>query len=154
MVWTQTMRDQNPRMSQLLRKRRRKILMYSMQKWRTSKWDFLSEDDALWCFKEYPVGTERARTWDYGLKAPGYVHQAGIKPQAKLLVREQWLDSPNRLRAIPDKNVNDICHVVRKPAGKNANGMPNRWQQVSVIAQENLQLFAFPCHHKWRWTLD
>ena len=42
---------------------------------------------------------------------------------ARLLVEEQQIDSP-------DKNVNYICNVMRKPGGKNANGTPNssRWQ--------------------------
>ena len=41
---------------------------------------------------------------------------------ARLLVREQGLDSPERLRVVTDKTVSDICHVTRKPDGKNANG--------------------------------
>ena len=45
---------------------------------------------------------------------------------ARLLVREQGLDSPEMLRVITDKNVNDICNVMRKPGSKNANGMPDR----------------------------
>ena len=73
---------------------------------------------------------------------------------AKLLVREQGLNSPERLQVFIDKNVDDICNVMRKPCGKNANGMPERGQQVSVIAQENLKLAAFLFHHRWRCTLD
>ena len=65
----------------------------------------------------------------------------GFGPKAaKLLIREQGLDSTERLRVITDKNVDDICNVVRKPGGKNPDGMPDREQQVSVIAQENLKL--------------
>ena len=45
---------------------------------------------------------------------------------AKLLVREQGLDSPERLRVLADKNVDDICNVMRKPGGKNVNQMFNR----------------------------
>ena len=71
-----------------------------------------------------------------------------------MLVREQELDSPARLRVLTDKIVDDICNVMRKPGGKNANGMPNRGQQVSVIAQENLKLAIFLFHHRWRCTLD
>ena len=57
--------------------------------------------------------------------------QLGISPKAaKLVVREHGLDSPDRLRVLTDKNVDDICNVVRKPGGKNANGMPNMGQQV------------------------
>ena len=51
-------------------------------------------------------------------------------------------------------NVNDICKVVRKLGSNNANGMPERGQQVSVIAQENLKLAPFLFHHRWRCTLD
>ena len=43
---------------------------------------------------------------------------------------------------------------MRKPSGKNADGMPNRGQQVSVKAQENLKPAAFLFHHRWRYTLD
>ena len=56
---------------------------------------------------------------------------------AKLLIREQGLDSSERLRVLIDKNVDDISNVTRKPGSKNANGLPNRGQQVSNIAQEN-----------------
>ena len=72
----------------------------------------------------------------------------------KLLIREQGLDSLDRLRVLSGKNVDDICNVMRKPGSKNANGMLNRGQQVSVIAQENLKLAAFLFHHRWRFTLD
>ena len=43
---------------------------------------------------------------------------------------------------------------MRKPGGKNVNGMPNRGKQVSVIAQENLKLAVFLFNHRWRYTLD
>ena len=69
---------------------------------------------------------------------------------ARLLVREQGLDSPERLRVLTDKNVDVMCNVMRKPGGNNANGTPNRVQQVSVIAQENLKLVVFLVHHQWR----
>ena len=73
----------------------------------------------------------------------------GFRPEAaKLLIREQGLDSPDRLRVLTDENVDDICNVVRKPGGKNADRMPDRGQQVSVIVQENLKLSAFLFHHR------
>ena len=71
----------------------------------------------------------------------------------KLLIREQGLDSQERHQVLTDKNVDDICNVLRKQGGKNANGMPNRGHQVSVIAQENLKLATFLLHHRWRCTL-
>ena len=59
----------------------------------------------------------------------------GFRPEAKkLLIKEQDLDNLERLTLLNNKNVNDICNVMRKQCGKNANGMPNRWQQVSVVA--------------------
>ena len=74
--------------------------------------------------------------------------QLGFTPKAaKLLIREQGLDSPERLQVLTDKNVDDICNVMRKPGGKNANGMPDRGQQVSIIAQKNLKLAVFLFHH-------
>ena len=73
----------------------------------------------------------------------------GFSPKAaKLLVREQGLDSPDRLRVLTDKNVDDTCNVMRKQGSKNAIGTPEREQQVSVIAQENLKLVAFLFHHQ------
>ena len=79
----------------------------------------------------------------------------GFSPKAAmLLTREQGLDSTEKLRVLIDKNVDDICNVVRKPYGKNDDWTPKREQQVSVIAQENLKLTAFIFHHRWRCTLD
>ena len=59
---------------------------------------------------------------------------------ALLLIREQGLDSPKRLRVLIDKNVNDICNVMMKPGSKNTNGTPNREKKVSAIVPENLKL--------------
>ena len=67
---------------------------------------------------------------------------------AKLLVKEQGLDRAERLSVLADKNVDDICNVMRKQGGKNANGMLNRGQQVSVIAQENMKLAVFLVPHR------
>ena len=58
------------------------------------------------------------------------------------------------MRAITGENIDDICNFVRKSGSKNANRMPNRWQQISVIVQENLELATLPFHHKWRCTVD
>ena len=61
--------------------------------------------------------------------------QLRFSPEAaKLLIREQGLDNPHSLRVLTDKNVNDICNVMRKPGKKNVNGTSDRGQQVSVIA--------------------
>ena len=87
--------------------------------------------------------------------APGYVPTAWIYPEAaRLLVRDQGLYSPDRLRVLIDKTVHDICNVMRKPGGKIANRMPDREQQVLVIAQENVKLAAFLFHHIWRSTFN
>ena len=71
-----------------------------------------------------------------------------------MLIREQGLDSPDMLRVLTSKNVDDICNIVRKTGSKNAIEMPNRGQQISVIAQENLKQAAFLFHHRWRCTFD
>ena len=59
----------------------------------------------------------------------------GFSPEAaKLLVREQGLDSLERRRVLTNKNIDDICNVVKKPDGKNVIETPNKEYQVSVIA--------------------
>ena len=79
----------------------------------------------------------------------------GFSPKAaKLFIRKQGLNSSERLRVLTDKNINDICHVVRKSGSKNANETSDRGQQVSVIAQENLKLAIFIFHYRWRCNLD
>ena len=73
---------------------------------------------------------------------------------ARLLIRVQGLDSPERLRVLMERNADDIHNIMRKPGGKNANGTSDREQQVSVIAQENLKLAVFLFHHWWSCTFD
>ena len=81
--------------------------------------------------------------------------QLGFNSEAaRLLIREQGLDSPERLEVLTDKNINDICNVMRKPGSKNADGTPNRGQQVSVIAYVNLKLADFLFHDWWRCTFE
>ena len=58
--------------------------------------------------------------------APEYMLAAQSPEGVRLLVREQGVDSPERLRVLTDKNVDEICNVVRKPCGKNANRAPDR----------------------------
>ena len=72
---------------------------------------------------------------------------------ARLLIREQGLDSPERLSVHTDKNVDDICNVLKKQGGKNANRTPDRGQQVQVIAQENLKA-VFLFYLWWTFTFD
>ena len=52
---------------------------------------------------------------------------------ARLLVREQGLESPERFRVLTDKNVDDIYNVLKKSGIKNPNKMPKKGQHVSVI---------------------
>ena len=73
---------------------------------------------------------------------------------SRLPIRQQGLDSPERLRVPTDKNVDDICNDMRKPGSKNANETPNRGQQISVISQENLKLVFSLFHHQLRCTFD
>ena len=53
--------------------------------------------------------------------------QLGFRPKAAwLLISKQGLDNSDWLQALMDKNVHDICNVMRKPGGKNVNLMPDR----------------------------
>ena len=61
------------------------------------------------------------RLWPHGLLMAWFSLKA-----ARLPFREQGLNSPERLRVLTDKNVVDICNVMRKPVCKNANKMSNR----------------------------
>ena len=54
----------------------------------------------------------------------------------RLLIREQGLDSPDRLRV--------FCNVVRKPDGKNADRKPDRGKQVSVMSPTELEASCLP----------
>ena len=99
------------------------------------------------------IESKNLRLWPHGFRI--YSFNLGLSLNAaKLLIREQGLDSSEQLRVLINKNVDDICNVVRKPGNKNADGTPNRGQQVAVIAQENLTLAIFVFHHRWRCTLD
>ena len=51
------------------------------------------------------------------------------------------------MRVLTKKIVDDISNVTRKPGGKNADGMPDREQQVLVIAQENPKFAVFLFNH-------
>ena len=73
---------------------------------------------------------------------------------ARLLVREQRLYSPEWHKILTDKNVDDLCNVVRKSGGKNANWMPDRGPKVSIITKDNLKLAISLFHHWWRCTID
>ena len=73
---------------------------------------------------------------------------------AQVFVREKVLDSPDRLQFLADNNADDICNVMRKPGGKNVNGLPDRRQQVLVIAQENLKLAFFLFHNMYWFSFD
>ena len=68
----------------------------------------------------------------------------GFSPEvAKLLIREQGLESSERLRALTNKNFDDIYNVTRKQGGKHARQMSDRGRQVSIIAQENPKLAPY-----------
>ena len=41
---------------------------------------------------------------------------------ARLLIRGQEIDNSERIRALTDKNVDDICNVMRKLGGKANRG--------------------------------
>ena len=79
----------------------------------------------------------------------------GFSPKStKFFVRKQGLNSSERLRVNANINIYDVYNVVRTPGDKNANEMPNRGQQVSAIAHENLKLAVFLFYQRWRFTFD
>ena len=45
---------------------------------------------------------------------------------ARVLVHENGLNSPVRLRVLNHKNLDYTCNVVRKPGGKSAHSSPKR----------------------------
>ena len=55
---------------------------------------------------------------------------------ARVLIHEPCLDSPDRLRVLMDKNVDDICSILRKPGDKSANGSPNKVYQICYDSGE------------------
>ena len=67
-----------------------------------------------------------------------------------LLIREQGLDSCERLRVLTHNNFVEICNFFRMTGDENANRTPNRGQQVSLIAKENLKLAVILFHYWWR----
>ena len=53
--------------------------------------------------------------------------QLGFRNEAaRVLFYGEHLDSPDRLRVLTSRNVDDICNVVRKSGIKSAAGLPNR----------------------------
>ena len=123
--------------------------MQNMQKWSCPKLDLCKTMKGIqWVQRVH--GSEIMASWLQDM----YIRLGFCSKAAKLLIGEQGLGSPGRLRILTNKNVDDICNVVRKPSGKNADETPNRGHQVSVIAQENQKLALFIFHHRWRCTLD
>ena len=62
----------------------------------------------------------------------GCIGYKGLRSD-NLLIRKEGLDSPKKLRVLMEKNVDDICNIVRKSDSKNADRISNRGQQVSII---------------------
>ena len=101
------------------------------------QWDIPPEDDALQCYEKDPMGTLEQEPEIMASWLDDMYIQLELSPEAaKLLIKEQGQDIPERLRILTNKNVDDICNVMRKTSSKNANETPDRRQQVSVIAQE------------------
>ena len=51
---------------------------------------------------------------------------------ANILVKEQGLNSPDRLHVLTDKNVYDICNVFKMSGTMNANGTPTEGIQCQM----------------------
>ena len=89
----------------------------------TSRQYITSEDNELQgCRKDSARGPEIMVLWLQDM----YLRLGFSSEAARLLIREQGLDSPERLRVPTNENVDGICNVMRKPCGKSADGTPNR----------------------------
>ena len=115
--------------------------MQSMQKWSYPK---MEPSARCWCLERWWRGSS------------GYIEckDLGLWPCGSMICTLCWLDSPERLWALTNKNVDDTCNVMRTPGGKNADRTPNRGQQVSVKAQKKLKLATFLFHYRWRCTFN
>ena len=83
------------------------------------------------------INHEDLRLWPHGSRICTYTW-----------IQSQSRDSPDKLRLLTAKKVNDICNVMKKPGSKSAERMLDRGQLVSVIAQEKLKLDAYLFHHR------
>ena len=121
------------------------------------------ESNAEYAKMEFPSqGTyKQRRTYHKILDQIKHVHAAQGLEIMVLWLQDMYLQlrfSPEAaqllIREYTDQNVDDICNIVRKLGGKNADGMSDRGQQPSVISQENLKLAAFLFQQRLRCTFD
>ena len=63
------------------------------------------------------------------------------------LVTDQSLDSLDEIALLTDKDIDNLCSVVRRPGGTIANNVPNPGLNVSVRAQINMKLLVYYTQH-------
>ena len=73
----------------------------------------------------------------------GYSYDA-----AWTLVQDQGLSNPDQFWVMIDNNVNDICSVIIKPGGIDANETPYNRHPFSVMTQKNMKLDSFLFYHR------
>ena len=62
---------------------------------------------------------------------------------AMMLVDDQGISSPWTLSSLSDEDITAICNVMRWPGNLVSGKMPDRGNQISVLAANNLKLMAF-----------
>ena len=62
---------------------------------------------------------------------------------AMKLVDDQEIFSSKTLASLSDKDIAAICNVIRRPDGLVSGKMPERGNQISILAAKNLKLTAF-----------
>ena len=59
------------------------------------------------------------------------------------LVDDQGINSPRILASLSDKDITTICEEIRRPSGLIGGKMPDRGNQIFILAAKNLKLAAF-----------
>ena len=62
---------------------------------------------------------------------------------AMKLVNDKEIDSPLTLASLSDENTATICNIIRRPGSSVNRKMPDRGNQSSILAANNLKLTAF-----------
>ena len=66
------------------------------------------------------------------------------------LVTDQSLDSLDEIALLTNKDIDNLCSVVRRPGGTIGNNVPNPGLNVSVRAQVNMKLLVYYTQHMLR----
>ena len=79
-------------------------------------------------------------------------HIGFTQATTKTIVNEHGIDSCAKLRFLKDKELENLCKVVRHPGSANQGNppVPNLGHPVSFVAKNNLKLTTYwLCHQIW-----